>query len=203
MECSVETKYRHYFAAWCAATAARAAPECKFKVKEGREIIEAVGLSCLSAGWGKLPASSDFDKWHEELRCKICGSCEVEKINKRKIKEKKDEIRFTHGVAAKLINVYLKALFLASSQDCLSEENRAKRDAIHPPVDSVLLEKLQSEIEAGKISAEDRDVECLKRGTTPWSNLNSCEYEEIICAFRHIVGDKGLWAIEKYWPGHQ
>lgn len=207
-----ETEYRHRFAAWCAATAARASPSCKFKVEEGRGIIEAVGLKKLSGsdGWVNLPNQDKFDGWHERKRKEICGSKAVKQIKRRKDKLGED-FEFTHGVAAKLINVYLKALFLGGVHvENLSLDNQKKRDAIHPPVDRVLLTGLRQDLRNDPEIEDTLREKVLSLNDTNWSQLKSCEYQEIIYMFREIIcakkpvyAEKGLWTIEKYWTGNQ
>ena len=43
----------------------------------------------------------------------------------------------THGVAAKLINIYLKATFVSADH-----QDSPRVRAIHPPIDSILLDSL-------------------------------------------------------------
>ena len=203
-----KTEYCHRFAAWAAATAARASPSCKFTVEDGRAIIEEVGLKKLSGpdGWVNLPDPDKFDSWHERKRSDICISAAVMQIKRRK-----EKFEFTPGVAAKLINVYLKVLFLGGVHEKnLSAANQKKQDAIHPPVDSVLLTGLRKELRPNQDIEDHLKKKVLRLTNMRWSQLNSCEYQEIICMFREIIRvkntgsvDKGLWTIEKYWKGNQ
>ena len=207
-----ETEYRHRFAAWSAATAARASPSCRFTVEEGRKIIEEVKLKMLSGpdGWINLPDSDKFDGWHEEKRNNICNSDAVNQIISRKDEEEQN-FCFSQGVAAKLINVYLKVLFLGGvHEEKLSATNQQRRDAIHPPIDSLLLTGLQQALRNDPCIKDDLKEEVLRLTNKKWSKLKSCEYQEIICMFLKIIrvknivpGEEGLWTIEKYWQGNQ
>ena len=88
-------EHRHRFAAWCAATAARASRrKCTFTVKMGKSLIEDCGLSTCVDSWSKLPEALDFDEWHKKMRCCLIHKADLNSI-----------LGFSHGVAAKLINV--------------------------------------------------------------------------------------------------
>jgi hypothetical protein len=169
----------HRFAAWAASRAAMAARIQGFTVQQGNAIIKAAELPSLLGGPDKLPKIEDMDAKHKEWRIKV----------KREAKRK--GLDFSHGVAAKLINVYLKA-GLVTVANC----NNARIGALHPPIDSVLLEKLES-----CETDPDREESWTE---TPWSKLSSKKYEALICRIRGKLGnDQPLWAIEKYWVGHR
>lgn len=94
----------------------------------------------------------------------------------------------THGIAAKIINVYLKASVIHTGH-----ENNPKVKAVHPPVDRLLLTKLTKEC------AEHWQGQKLS-----WSKFTSEEYEDVIRSVKLTLGDGvALWEIERYWPGHQ
>jgi len=193
-----ETEYHHRFAAWCASTAIRSAYIGQPVGLEGTECFQLIEDSQLKdelgAGWRALHSSHDeFDGWHRGKRKRICDLS---------AQPNRNTPTFTHGVAAKLINVYMKALFLGSVQDCMSAENRKKQKLIHPPVDGLLQQGLSQGLQNGTIFAGGQNVECLIN-YIPWTQLNSEQYEEIIRAFRHITRYHGLWTIEEYWPGYR
>lgn len=100
--------------------------------------------------------------------------------------------RFTHGVAAKLINVYLKCLFLSGPKSSNDVSITEKANALHPPIDRLLLSSLAT----NEIGGEDKPwrKQCLKG----WSNFDSEDYQEIIDHIRDVTNGK-LWKIEKYW----
>ena len=91
---------QHRFAAWAAATAARVSPKCRFKAGDGVAILEGLGFG---PGYGKpdkLPLPSRFDNQHRKWRVKAIKLAKARRIG------------MSHGVAAKLINFYLKSRFI-------------------------------------------------------------------------------------------
>ena len=80
-----------------------------------------------------LPDPLEFDNLHKKLRQKICLAAENTIKN--------NTMKFTHGVAAKFINIYFKAMFL---NDVPAERSdyENKINALHPPIDRLLLQKL-------------------------------------------------------------
>ncbi len=115
--------HSHRFAAWAASRAASVV-NCRFSVVRGRSILEECGFdSSLSPE--RLPEPQDVDETHRKWRADIisaAASC---------------DLTFTHGVAAKLVNVYLKSRFV-----CGGHHDHERVRALHPPIDSVLLETL-------------------------------------------------------------
>lgn len=95
-------------------------------------------------------------------------------------------------MAAKLINVYLKAGFV-----CGGHHNHERVRALHPPIDSLLLDELYSKNIGGqrRIWKEARDIR--------FSNFNSEQYERVIETIRKAMEDGALWKVEQYWPGYQ
>ncbi len=62
-------EHRHRYAAWFAATAARASPKRRFKVKLGEKLIRKVGLKNICENFDTLPHTEQFNaRYHE-----ICG----------------------------------------------------------------------------------------------------------------------------------
>ena len=185
------------FAIWSASIAASRSPKCRFKVKKGKEMIEAVAeLYKLAEGPELLPEKDCAKQKHKEWREKLIKEAQT-KIGKGPGRE------FTHGVAAKLINVYLKSLFLSSNIMPIPHKYRSKIDALHPPIDRLLLEKL------GKVKCKDFSQPHYKKQTTwnsfkrrGWSKMGSDEYEAVIEAIGKITDGK-LWKIERFWTGHQ
>ncbi len=87
----------------------------------------------------------------------------------------------THGVAAKLINVYLKAIFV-----CGGHHDHQRVRVLHPPIDRLLLRNLGW------------------NNIGPWSHFESNTYEEVIDCIRKKIGTgQPVWKIEEYWPGFQ
>lgn len=172
--------HRHRFAAWAAANAASVSG-CHFSVEQANAVIVAVGLNKLLANPDRLPAPSNIDKAHKKWRRKIVAAAKRRGLN-----------GFTHGVAAKLINVYLKSGFVCGGYH---EHYRVK--ALHPPIDSQILNELYKKNYGNrkKVWGEARK----KR----WSNMDSRLYEKVITNIRQSEPNKALWEVEKYWPGYR
>jgi len=191
-----ESEHRHRFAAWCASTAS-SVTGFRFKVEQGAQIICDSGLSDLSNGWDRLPEPDNFDEWHNTMRDNVIKSSN----------ENLEPIEFTHGIAAKLINVYLKSLFLSYSQNELSGINLEKRNAIHPPLDRELSKSLCKIAKNHSLmpvkNTEFRIAKYNNIWKYTWSSLTSSEYQKIIDAIKFVTQEGGLWTIEKYWRGYQ
>ncbi|WP_420789083.1 hypothetical protein ACOI2Q_18400 [Shewanella algae] len=95
-------------------------------------------------------------------------------------------------MAAKLINIYLKSIFV-----CSNDHDNKKVKAIHPPIDSVLLDALYR-------NASGKRSEWQAARKARWSKLTSAQYQAIIDAIKSTISDeKGLWEIEEFWQGYQ
>lgn len=195
------------FAFWCASTAARSSPKCRFETAQGIGIARNSDLLCYRT-LDKLfenialPASefspskyhpnkfdpnnfplNGFDDLHADIRKELI------EVAKEKITNKK--MKFTHGVAAKFINVYFKAMFLNDvPPECIVQEMRI--NALHPPIDSKLLQNLATE-KVGDLKKFWKEKE--KKG---WSNFSSDDYEDVIRHIKYVTKGR-LWEIEEYW----
>ncbi|WOG30124.1 hypothetical protein [Endozoicomonas sp. 8E] len=179
MSYSIE-EHKHRFAAWAAGRAATV-NGCRFKVEDGKRILESSGMNEVAKSIDNLPSANEFDKAHREWREKVINSAKELNLN------------FTHGVAAKLINIYLKSVYV-----CGDNHNDSKVKAIHPPIDSVLLDDLY------KQDIGSQKSEWQKARKARWSKLTSNEYESVIAAVKKSVpANCGLWQIEEYWQGFQ
>jgi hypothetical protein len=98
----------------------------------------------------------------------------------------------THGVAAKLINCYLKSRFV-----CAGHHENAKVAALHPPIDRLLLKGL-----AGTNFGGDREF-WRDKNAIGWTRIESEDYEELIARLKAHLGGQPLWMIEEHWPGYQ
>lgn len=180
--------HRHRFAAWCASTAARASPNCRFRVKEGLALIERGGLRNIATSWETLPEPQHFKRKHQRWRDKLRQAA-PEVLGERRA------IGFTHGVAAKLINIYLKSIFVSAIDAAsLPPSLRAKRDAIHPPIDGLLIKALSLQ--------GPKEHRLFWQNVRPWSLLSSTEYQEAITTIEQMTAGQ-LWRIEHYWSGHR
>ena len=171
--------HQHRLAAWCASTAARASKYCRFEVEKGIRTLEGVGFD-HGFGLANLPAIPDIDTEHEKWRKAIIVSAGRQSID-----------GFTHGVAAKLINCYLKVRFV-----CGPYWADPRVRALQPPIDRVLLKRLAKANAGGHASIwrEARDW--------GWSLFTSEIYQKVIDHVRRVA-DNEMWKIEEYWQGYQ
>jgi hypothetical protein len=178
MPYSIE-EHKHRFAAWAAATAA-SVKGCRFAVQQGNEVLEAAGMKKVLRDADRLPAPERMDATHRQWRHRVVKA--AEEIG----------LQFSHGIAAKLLNVYLKAGFV-----CAGCNDHPSVRALHPPIDSVLLETL-CEKNAGGL----RD-EWIKAKRARWSKFTSDQYEAVIKSIRQTMADAPLWGVEEHWQGYR
>ena len=120
-------EHNHRLASWAASTSASASPLCRFKVHKGGAILEACGFVAAFSNPSQLPAPAALAVQHLKWRTAVISAAA------------KENLIFTHGIAAKLINCYLKVRFV-----CGGHHADARVQALHPPIDEVLLKKLAS-----------------------------------------------------------
>lgn len=171
--------HKHRLSAWAASRAA-SVNGCRFKVCDGVSILEASGFDAHFT-FSKLPLPEKIDDEHFSWRKKI-----IDEASKR-------GLVFSHGVAAKLINCYLKVRFV-----CGGEHGNKIVDALHPPVDDVLLKEL-AVIGYGGEARNWRKYRNIR-----WSKFDSDNYQGVVNLIRKTLTDgQPLWKIEEYWKGHQ
>jgi hypothetical protein len=174
----------HRFAAWAASRAVMSGMRKKgmrFDVPTGTSLLEKSGVTGLVIGQKALPDPKRFDKVHREWRKIIIDEAKI--------------LDFSDGLAAKLINCYLKAALIYPHT-----AQNPKIKAIHPPVDRILLENLinDSKLKFGVNRGIGKKVPA-------WSKLGSDDYENIMEAIKEVLEydvkspRKGLWEIEKWW----
>ena len=169
-------RHQHLFAAWAASRAA-ATITCRFKVEQGRAILDACGFADLSAP-EQLPPTGRIDEQHRHWRTRAIEAARIHGLP------------FTHGIAAKLINVYLKSRFV-----CGGHYAHERVRSLHPPIDDELLKTL-IRLDVGGHAKQWRDAR-------PWSKLDSGRYEQLIGLFRETLKGEPLWKIEEHWKGNQ
>lgn len=173
-------EHRHRYAAWAAARAA-STKTCRFTVETGKRIIESIGLPSLLAHPDLLPPSDEMDFVHSQWRESAIASAISFGL-----------VGFGHGVAAKLINVYLKGAFVCGGADA-----HERVIALHPPIDSLLLEELYKNDVGGQ-----RKTWAMAKARR-WSKFNAEQYQEVIDSIRISMAGRALWLIEEHWCGHQ
>lgn len=171
-------EHKHRFAAWAASRAA-SVKSCRFSAKIGREILEHVNLSDFLVTPEALPVDN-MDVRHLDWRTSVINAAD------------RFGLTFTHGVAAKLINVYFKSGLM-----CGGHHDDVRVKALHPPIDRTLLRTLDEK------NYGDLRREWKAANRIGWSNFDSDEYQAVINAIRQAQQKRALWEIEEHWPGHQ
>lgn len=152
----------------------------RFKVETGRAILEECGFTVELARPMQLPAPSEIDEEHRRWRNEI-SACAASR-----------HLSLTHGVAAKLINIYLKSRFV-----CGGFHADERVESLHPPIDRVLLVTL------AKRNVSGYGKEWRAAATRGWSNFGSDEYEGLIHRIRLSMAGAALWKVEEHWQGNQ
>jgi hypothetical protein len=173
--------HQHRFAAWAASRAA-SVKGCRFTVEQGRTILEKCGFDANFARPAQLPKPDDIDAQHQKWRIDVIAAARSQGV----------PLAFTHGVAAKLINVYLKSRFV-----CAGHHAHARVRALHPPIDAVLLKTLADANVGGHAKGWQ------KAATQRWSKFGSDDYQRVIDLVRQSLEDGALWTIEEHWQGNQ
>lgn len=173
--------HKHRYAAWAAGRASATSSLCRFEVNQAKEILEDIGLDELLSNPDRLPPVAEIDVTHRAWRTAALASAARLRIG-----------GFTHGVAAKLINVYAKGVLV-----CAGHHDHPKVVALHPPIDSVLLDALYANSQGDLKAAWGR----ARRAR--WSKFTSEQYEDVIAAVRQKMGNRPLWEIEEHWQGFQ
>ena len=169
--------HSHRYAAWAASLSVKG---CRFRVEQGRAILEACGFDADFSRPEQLPTAVNMDDEHRWWRASVIKAA------------KSQDLTFKDGVAAKLINVYLKSRFV-----CGGHHAHERVHNLHPPVDAVLLKSLADNDFGGNAKQWRRARR--KR----WSKLSSDEYEQVITLIRECLAGEPLWKIEEYWKGSQ
>ena len=172
-------QHRHLFAAWAAGRAASVVG-CRFKVEQGLDILESCGFDEDFTTPERLPAQAKMDVCHRVWRRRVVSQAVGHNLT------------FTHGVAAKLINCYLKSRLV-----CGGYHDDARVKNLHPPIDDVMLREL-ARLDVGGYRKEWQRVRTVR-----WSKLDSNGYERLIQLIRLCLRGEPLWMVEQHWPGHQ
>lgn len=188
-------EHRFRFASWAASTAARSSRQvCTFPVSKGAKLLRMSGLKWLSLGSHWLPRTrEDFDLAHDQWCEEIRHLAQDEISNS-----------FTYGISAKLVNCFLKALFLQTMVgppfDPYGDRGEMGWDEstrfIHPPIDRVLMKEAARRSEP---AMKKRWKQLIGVG---WSRFTRDDYIRAIRLSREIVGED-VAQIEACWSGFQ
>lgn len=190
--------HKHRVACWAASRAASVPFRYTFRVSTGRDWLHA-GLRIASAdaqarevqehkfvlainkAVERIHSRDSFDDWHHRVVTELLRSSAT--IVGR---------RASYGVAAKLLNVYLKLYFLRQISGSKVGE---KFSHFHPPLDSIMIKRFQR-LEG----AQDTEIVDL---SPAWSTFGAENYRATIDVMRRFAGRTGhpLWKIEAYWTG--
>ncbi|MCG3775863.1 MAG: hypothetical protein JW395_2709 [Nitrospira sp.] len=181
-------EHQHRLASWAAATAARSSPKCRFSVREAVDVLNRLSIRSFVEDPQVLVGSvEDFDRIHREL-CR-----EAIRLRGKQLSSPEAVGAFSFGVAAKLINIYLKVGVLSRTA-----RDGAEFVAMHPPIDRVLLLGL------GDADLGGRRRFWLTMAKLGWSTFSEAQYGEVIQAIRAALpAGVPLWTIEQYWRGYQ
>jgi len=182
--------HQHRFASWCAATASRTSPNCRFSVETGVKIIEQSRLNKIFIDYESLPSSqSEFDNLHKS----VCN-CILQTAENFKTELKGKTGEFTYGISAKLLNCYLKSIYLSSFQMSKNQKDFDKRlNYIHSPIDRILLKNCKN-----KLPYVFKNIKNIS-----WSTFEEIDYQNVIEIIKSFMGNEPLWKIEYYWDGYQ
>ncbi|KJD34687.1 hypothetical protein PK35_02680 [Tamlana nanhaiensis] len=170
----------HLFSSWAAGRAS-SVQGSRFRVEIGQKLLSSSKVKSFIMNPDLLPNNrEEFNLEHRNWRLEIIDLATKEGFN------------FTHGVSAKLINVYLKSIII-----CGGYYNHPKAKFIHPPIDRVLLGEL-AEVDFNANRKFWNDYKKIA-----WSKFNSEQYEKVIYEIQKGLIDSPLWLIEKYWKGYQ
>ena len=172
--------HAHRLAAWAACTAARASKLCRFSVESGTIVLEQAGFTEAFV-LDHLPPAAEADHVHRQWRDRILQAANA------------NAYPFTHGVAAKLLNVYMKVRFV-----CGGHHQDPRVAALHPPIDKVLLTTLEKQNFGGQ------RVNWRALSSKGWSKFDSQDYETTIRLIRaSLPPGTPMWTIEEHWQGYQ
>ena len=193
-------EHRFRFAAWAAARAVK-----KLSVPSSKKPNKLTGILTdilREALFGKRAGEGDWqlkdeilgDDWilrieysdtkHASWRKHICELATKKGI----IHVDPKETIMSHGQAAKLINIFIKAL-MPSDMSKVSDELQKLWGEVHPPIDRIMLEAMDSKEFGGK-----KDW-----GKVPWTKLKCKQYQELIDNIRYHDKPKPSWKTERFW----
>ncbi len=216
--------HKHLLAAWAACTAANQSKYFRFSVEGGTEIL-------LLGATGniidktmpeefidhinkvkQIMNQEEFDDWHHTTVQNIRTGRDLDKVlvsinDKKKEKNSTNllqSINMTYGIAAKMLNVYLKVFYLGD----FDSSDKEFANFIHPPIDRLLLlELVNREGNSFKFDREPfSNLSKTDRTIPNWTLINEIEYKAIIKLIIEYINSndlKGLWRIEYAWRGHQ
>jgi len=170
----------HLYASWAAGRAS-SVKNNRFKVEIAQKILSKSVIKSFILNPDALPTNEkEFTLSHKIWRQQIIDLAEEE------------ELHLTHGISAKLINMYLKSTII-----CGGFHKHKNTKFIHPPIDRVLLKELY------RVNFNNKKKFWKEYENIAWSKFNSEQYEKVISEIKVGINGAPLWEIEKYWKGYQ
>ena len=93
----------------------------------------------------------------------------------------RESIELSYGRAAKIISVYIKTSVVIRNSG-----NGKLASVAHPPIDSILLERLKAKNK-------------IDKKTKKWTNLEQVDYRKLISELEHLKKENSFWTIEEFW----
>ena len=204
-------EHRFRFAAWAAIGAVKRNMSSPVRKTNGKpaegeltniiiDIFEEIGFYEIAGKDNWLLKIKDFDIQHASWRKRIRELAKEKRISHgTSIKKEKREIggylrekeSMSHGLAAKLINIFIKTL-MPPDLYSVSPELQKRWCKVHPPIDGILLRKMDT------CGFGNGNVNWVKQ-YHPWTKLTSCQYQELIDNIRYHDKPNCLWKIERFW----
>jgi hypothetical protein len=145
------------------------------------EILRESGFDAEFASPDQLPLPAEVDKTHAGWRLKVIETAALKSLH------------LTRGVAAKLLNTYMKCRFV-----CAGFHKHERVQGLHPPIDRLLLNEL-ARSNFGGFAREWRTFN--KRG---WMAFESESYQRtIVDLIRQALQGQPMWMVEQHWRGFQ
>lgn len=194
-------EHRHRLAVWGAGRAnQRQWPG--FTIEVATQIIEQAGLRAIKTP-DDLPPAAEIDQFIGSLierMAEVATGIQYQHKTKdeggRVIETEIRQLGFSYGRGQKLANVYLKTKLV-----CSGWETHASVAALHPPLDSVLLEEIRK-----YTWAERREIPSVRgafmaaqRLGRAWTNFDKATYDAYIEAVKLLQGERPLWEVEWLW----
>lgn len=175
----------HRLSSWAASRAASQKGH-RFKARAGLAIIEKAKLHEVLRSPSRALDPDGIDSLHRKWRDAVIRVAEKEA----------PRAKFTHGVAAKLINIYLKVGLVT-----IGNQHNELANALHPPIDRGLLKGLETDDRRENPKRADFWHKMRDKG---WTEFKSKDYEKVIKKIRGKLGPQTpLWMIEVHFPGYQ
>jgi hypothetical protein len=163
----------HRFGVW---TAARAASKSLLSNLEIENLLEAIKLKDKISA---LRECGDLNHTSYSIWLKDCCDELIEAVNASECVTLKKK-RFSHGLAAKVISIYIKTV------EVIPTKGASTLSAVaFPPIDSILLRNINSKYN--------------KKLNIRWSKFGWPEYTLTIQALQQINGDRPMWQLESEW----